>query len=72
MIYATSPNHYIIDLRLEYASQLLASGLYTVGEVGAKCGIPDTKYFSKLFKKRFGATPRDYRATSLAQLRADL
>ena len=70
-IYATSPAHYVIDLRLEYASQLLASGLYTVTEASAKCGIPDTKYFSKLFKKRFDCSPRDYCDDSLNRREKD-
>jgi AraC-like DNA-binding protein len=56
----TSPNRYIMDLRLEYASQLLCSGLYNVGEVSDRSGFGDAKYMSKLFKKHFGVSPRDY------------
>lgn len=59
-IYGVSPNQYIINLRLEYASQLLCSGLYTVGEVSDRSGFGDPKYMSKLFKKRYGTSPRDY------------
>lgn len=59
-IYGTSPSQYIIDLRLEYASQLLCSGLYNVSEVSDRSGFGDPKYMSKLFKKRFGVSPRDY------------
>lgn len=60
LIYGTSPAQYIIDLRLEYAAQLLCSGLYTVGEVSNRSGFGDPKYMSKLFKKRFGVSPKNY------------
>ena len=61
-IYAVSPNQYIINLRLEYASQLLQSHLYTVSEVSEKAGFHDAKYFSRLFRKNFGCSPREYQA----------
>lgn len=50
-IHGVSPAQYIINLRLEYASQLLMSRLYTILEVSEKSGFNDVKYFSKLFKK---------------------
>jgi len=59
-IYSLSPNQYIISLRLEYASQLLRSRLYTVSEVAEKSGFNDTKYFYKSFKKRFQYSPKEF------------
>ncbi len=59
-LYSVSPNQYIINLRLENASQLLQSGLYTVAEAAEKSGFNDTKYFSRIFKKHFNYTPRDF------------
>lgn len=56
-VYAVSPCQYINNLKLEYAAQLLQSGLYTVTEAGERSGFPDSKYFSKLFKRRYGQTP---------------
>lgn len=59
--YGISPNQYIIALKLEYASQMLASGFYSVTEVSMLAGFPDSKYFSRLFKKRFFKTPSEYK-----------
>lgn len=59
-IYSVSPNQYIINLRLEYASQLLQSHLYTISEVSERSGFHDVKYFSRLFRKRSGYSPREY------------
>ncbi len=59
-LYSLSPNQYITKLRLECASQLLQSGLYTVAEVSEKSGFGDTKYFSRVFKKHFKQTPKEF------------
>ncbi|MBO5008324.1 MAG: helix-turn-helix transcriptional regulator [Clostridia bacterium] len=58
--YMTSPMQYIISLRLEYASQLLLSRYYTITEVAEKAGFNDPKYFSRIFKKHYGYSPRRY------------
>lgn len=60
-IHGTSPVQYIIDLKLDFASHLLQSGLYTVGEAAERSGFSDPKYFSRLFKSRFSLSPREYR-----------
>lgn len=60
-IYQISPNRYIINLRLEYAAQLLQSRLYTIAEVSEKSGFNDVKYFERLFKQKFTITPGAYK-----------
>lgn len=64
-LYSVPPNQYIINLRLENASQLLQSGLYTVAEAAEKSGFGDTKYFSRVFKKHFGQTPKEFSKNTL-------
>ena len=64
-IYSVPPSQYIICLRLEYASQLLQSKLYTVSEVSEKAGFNDTKYFSKLFKRHYHKSPSKYQNLNL-------
>ena len=66
-IHGVSPIQYITDLKLDFASHLLQSGLYTVGESAARSGFTDSKYFSKIFKARFGLSPKEYQQSFEAQ-----
>jgi len=54
----SSPVEYRNRLRIEKAVSLLKTGEYTVSEVAEAVGISDIKYFSKLFKRYAGVTPR--------------
>lgn len=56
-VYKTTPIRYLTRLRLDYAHNLLLSGLYNVEEACQKSGFTDPKYFSKLFKKYKGMSP---------------
>ena len=51
--------------RLERASDMLsdprAQGL-SIAEIAYRCGFLDPGYFTRLFRKRFGITPREWRA----------
>lgn len=52
---------YLQEFRLHHARQLLESGkVLTVSAAAQACGIMDVKYFSQLFKKRFGQPPSYY------------
>lgn len=54
-----TPVKYRNLLRLKKAEELLKSGEYTVSEAAEACAIPDTAYFSKLFKKVMGCSPSE-------------
>ena len=56
-----SPVDYRNSLRVRKAGELLASGKYTVGEVAEAVGIPDSKYFSKTYKRYTGMLPSPVR-----------
>ena len=58
--FGTSPLHYINEMRLARAKELLASGMYSVSEVAVLCGYTEACYFSREFKKRIGVSPKDY------------
>jgi len=51
----------IRQIRIEKAMELLASSEHKISEISAMCGIPDYNYFTKIFKKYTGLTPREYR-----------
>lgn len=52
---------YLRDKRMEQAAQLLAGTHLQVQSVALHCGILDVQYFSKLFRRQFGCTPKEYR-----------
>lgn len=53
---------YLTTRRMERAKDLLRNTDKRSGEVAAEVGYKDPHYFSFLFKKTQGCTPRDYRA----------
>ena len=53
---------YLTTKRMERARELLRMTGKRSGEVAAEVGYKDPHYFSFLFKKTQGCTPRDYRA----------
>ena len=50
--------------RIERAAQLLQATKLQVQAISQQCGISDVNYFSKLFKKYTGITPRAFRTRS--------
>lgn len=52
---------YVAELRHEKARELLSDLQYPISEVSSRSGYSDAKYFAKLFKKRTGSTPSEYR-----------
>lgn len=55
---------YINKIRMENAMELLRETTLPLREVATSVGINDSFYFSKLFKKFTGQTPREYRLAS--------
>lgn len=52
---------YIRKTRVLAAQKMLANSNERIGEIADKCGFYDYNYFTKIFKKHTGLTPRDYR-----------
>lgn len=52
---------YITDRRMEAASRLLAEGGKAVTAVALQVGYDDYSYFSNVFRRHFGTSPRAYR-----------
>ncbi|MGS0526135.1 helix-turn-helix domain-containing protein [Zobellia nedashkovskayae] len=57
-----SPSDVIIKLRLQKAEYLLKNHTLNISEISMECGFNDPKYFSRLFKKNFECSPKEYRA----------
>ena len=57
----TSPVSYLNHYRLSIAERLLLETDDTINQISYAVGIKDALYFSKLFKKTYGVSPRDYR-----------
>ena len=57
----TTFTNYLNDYRLTLASRLLASSDSSILDIAAEAGFENLSYFNRLFKKRFGVTPREYR-----------
>jgi len=64
-ILGVSPAEDLIEARLARAQELLTNSGMSVGEVAAQTGFTSSSYFSRLFRRRVGATPRDYRRRHL-------
>ena len=58
---STSPYSYITDLRIASAAELLRSTDLSVKEIGMAVGYADPHFFSRIFSKRMGISPNDYR-----------
>ena len=56
-----SPLQYILGLRLKNAQTLLELTDCSVGEVAAAVGYDNALYFSRLFRRHLGLSPREYR-----------
>ena len=60
-------NRYLTDLRLNAAQRMLADPDRRLLDICIEVGYSDPKYFSRLFKRREGLTPSEYRARLTGQ-----
>ena len=58
--HGTSPQRYITNLRINYACELLNSGLYMINTIANMTGYENVFYFSKVFKQTIGIPPSQY------------
>ncbi|AJR04512.1 transcriptional regulator [Siansivirga zeaxanthinifaciens CC-SAMT-1] len=56
-----SPLDYLIRLRIQKACQLLDNTPLKIKHIGCNVGYNDPYYFSRIFTKTIGVSPRDYR-----------
>ena len=56
-----TPMQYLLTIRVNNAASLLETTDYSMAEIAAIVGYEDPLYFSRLFRKIKGVSPRDYR-----------
>ena len=60
--YGVGYEEYLDSVRLNEATRLLKETEYDVSVISYRCGFSEPSRLSRLFKARFGTTPRAYRA----------
>lgn len=56
-----TPFQYLLNFRLEQSIDMLCSNSeYTITEIALGCGFSTTSYYIKLFKVKYGETPKQY------------
>ena len=53
-------SEYLLRIKIERAAQLLKEDRYKIGEIAGMVGYNTSSYFSVMFKKYTGCTPREY------------
>ena len=55
-----SISDFILEERMFLARELIQAGQMSISRVSYECGYDNYSYFTKLFKKKYGVTPREY------------
>lgn len=55
------PIAYLVKYRVSMASQMLMETEKSISHIASACGFDNASYFSKMFKRHTGMTPRKYR-----------
>ncbi len=56
-----TPLQYILSLRISNAQSLLENTDYSISEIASSVGYDNALYFSRIFRKQTGISPREYR-----------
>ena len=56
-----APMNYFLHMKIDRACQLLLHTNMKINQVALKLGFDDPYYFSRIFKKIVGTSPKDYR-----------
>ena len=61
------PNTDLVDIRIEFAKNLLETTDQSVAEVSENCGYQSVDHFIRMFKKKTDLTPLKYRKNSIVK-----
>lgn len=59
--YGMSPQAYLMNIRIEKAKEFLTNYSLSIAEVSQLTGYSDAFYFSRIFKRKTGLSPQQYR-----------
>jgi AraC-like DNA-binding protein len=54
-------------VRVERSKKLLADGKVNLATIAMQCGFKDQSYFTKVFKKETGISPKKFRTRLLSE-----
>lgn len=60
-VLSQSPQDYLVSFRMTRGAELLSVTELSIEEIALSCGYADPLAFSKMFKRKMGVTPRQYR-----------
>lgn len=57
-----TPNRYLANIRMQTAAEMLSSGHNdgSITDIAHLCGFRDPLYFSRMFKKKYNVSPKEY------------
>jgi AraC-like DNA-binding protein len=64
-MFEVSPRRYICRMRIMKAQELLINTQYPIKDIAYRTGYSDACFFSRIFKKYVGVTPKIYRSISM-------
>jgi AraC family transcriptional regulator len=60
-LFRETPHEYLTAVRLHEAKRLLLTTDIALGEIAFQVGFQQASSFSRLFRRRYGMSPREYR-----------
>lgn len=58
--FGVTPHQYLTNKRLQIAAETLMNCSDKMADIAVMCGFRDPLYFSRMFKKKYGVSPREY------------
>jgi AraC-like DNA-binding protein/mannose-6-phosphate isomerase-like protein (cupin superfamily) len=63
--FGISPINYLLSQRIEHSKRLLGTTDYSITQIAESAGFSSQNYFSQIFRKLTGTSPRQYRKDSI-------